>query len=180
MSKFGDLSWHEDAECRKPAHKKLKPYFFSNIASEKYDARNLCFSCPVRKTCLKWALDNKQIWGIWGGKDEAEIRRALSVSHTGQEIRRQRFPNCPYCGARPIKLDVEVRDDPEGGRWTTAKYVVCSECQFEWKSRTSANAVNAYKASKAAKAFKKKSTTFPKSAHDRTLESPSDDLSEES
>jgi WhiB family redox-sensing transcriptional regulator len=158
VSKFGDLSWHEDAECRKPAHKKLKSYFFSNVPSEKYDARNLCFSCPVRKTCLKWALDNKQIWGIWGGKDEAEIRRALSVSHTGQEIRRQRFPNCPYCGARPIKLDVEMRDDPDGGRWTTAKYVVCSECEFEWKSRTSANAVNAYKAAKAAKKKPKSSS----------------------
>lgn len=162
MFKFGDLSWHEDAECKKPIHKRLKPYFFSNVPSEKYDARNLCFSCPVRKTCLKWALDNKQIWGIWGGKDESEIRRALSVSHTGQEIRRQRFPNCPYCGARPIKLEVEVRDDPNGGRWTTSKHVVCSECDFEWKSRTSANAVSAYKTAKASKSVKKKPGAFSK------------------
>jgi WhiB family redox-sensing transcriptional regulator len=154
MSKFGDISWHEDAECKKPENKRLKPFFFSNVLSEKYDAKNLCFNCPVRRTCLKWALDNKQIWGIWGGKDESELRRALSVSHTGQEIRRQRFPNCPYCGARPSKLSVEIKDAPGGGRWTTMKLVVCSECEFTWRSRTSANAVNAYHASRTAKKSK--------------------------
>jgi formate dehydrogenase maturation protein FdhE len=80
------------------------------------------------------------------------------VSHTGQEIRRQRFPNCPYCGARPSKLSVEVRDAPDGGRWTTMKVVICEECEFEWKSRTSANAVNAYHASKLAKKTKTRSS----------------------
>jgi hypothetical protein len=34
------------------------------------------------------------------------------------------------------------------------KLVVCSECEFTWRSRTSANAVNAYHASKAAKKSK--------------------------
>ena len=153
-SKFGDMSWHEDAACRQPKNKWMAKFFYSNVPAEKYDAKNLCFSCPQRRTCLKWALDNKQIWGIWGGKDESEIRRALSVSHTGQEIRRQRFPNCPYCGARPVKLSVVVADSPEGGRWTTMKLVVCSECEFTWRSRTSANAVNAYHASRAAKKSK--------------------------
>lgn len=157
MFRLNDIDWHDQAECRKLEHKKLKPFFFSNVHSERYDAKNLCFTCPVRKECLQWALDNKQIWGVWGGKDEAEIRRALSVSHTGQEIRRQRFPNCPYCGARPIKLSVETRDDPDGGRWTTMKIVICSECSFEWKSRTSANAVTAYHAAKKAKEEKLKS-----------------------
>lgn len=160
-SKFGDMSWHEDAACRQPKNKWMAKFFYSNVPAEKYDAKNLCFSCPQRRTCLKWALDNKQIWGIWGGKDESEIRRALSVSHTGQEIRRQRFPNCPYCGARPVKLSVVVADSPEGGRWTTMKLVVCSECEFTWRSRTSANAVNAYHASRAAKKSKTSKGSTP-------------------
>lgn len=151
-----DFNWHDKAECAKPEHKAISKFFFSSIPSEKYQARNLCFSCPVRKECLKWALEHKEIWGVWGGKDEGEIRRALSVSHTGEEIRRQRFPNCPYCGARPGKLRVVVADSPEGGRWTTMKLVVCDECEFTWRSRTSANAVNAYHASKTGK--KKKTT----------------------
>ena len=151
-----DFDWHDDAECSKTENKKISKFFFSSVPSEKYEARNLCFACPVRKDCLKWALEHKEIWGVWGGKDEGEIRRALSVSHTGQEVRRQRFPNCPYCGARPAKLSVVVAESPEGGRWTTMKLVVCSECEFTWRSRTSANAVNAYHANKKSK---KKSTS---------------------
>ena len=151
MFKLSDVDWHEYAACAEKKNAHIKPYFFSNVPREKYDAKNLCHTCPVRRECLAWALDNKQIWGIWGGKDEAEIRRALSVSHTGQEIRRQRFPNCPYCGARPSKLHVETAENPEGGRWTTMKFVICEECDFNWKSRTSANAVNAYHASKSGK-----------------------------
>ena len=178
-SKFGSMEWHEDAACRKRENKWMAKFFYSNVPAEKYDAKNLCFTCPVRGECLKWALDNKQIWGIWGGKDESEIRRALSVSHTGQEIRRQRFPNCPYCGARPIKLSVVIADSPEGGRWTKMKLVVCSECNFTWRSRTSANAVNAYHASKASKktkASKKSSPSSPAPDHDYDL--PTDSLTD--
>jgi hypothetical protein len=162
--KLSDVGWHERAACGKKENKGIASYFFSNVLKERYDAKNLCYSCPVRKECLKWALDNKQIWGVWGGKDEMEIRRALSVSHTGQEIRRQRFPNCPYCGARPGKLEVVTADAPDGGRWKTMKLVECSECDFSWRSRTSANAVNAYKASVAAKKSKKSPRTRSSSA----------------
>jgi hypothetical protein len=93
---------------------------------------------------LKWALEHKQIWGIWGGKDEGEIRRTLSVSWNGQESRRQRFPQCPYCNARPNKLKTLVVDVPGGGRWATMRLVQCEACDFTWRSRTSANAVDAY------------------------------------
>ena len=106
--------------------------------------------------CLKWALENKQIHGVWGGKDEGELRRALSVSYTGQEVRRKRFPNCPHCGGRPNRLRVVVADSPEGGRWTKMKLVVCDECQFVWRSRTSANAVTAYHSDREMRDEKKK------------------------
>jgi WhiB family redox-sensing transcriptional regulator len=152
---LNDVNWHEDAECAKPENANVKKLFFSNVAEEKYTARNLCFKCPVRWNCLKYALETKQIHGVWGGKDEGEIRRALSVSHTGQEIRRQRFPNCPYCGSRPSKLKVLVAESPEGGRWKTMKLVVCEECDFTWRSRTSANAVIAYHHSRSEKTARK-------------------------
>lgn len=167
MSKksLNDVGWQDKAECAKPQHKRISKFFFSNKPEEKYTARNLCFSCEVRWDCLKWALDNKQIHGIWGGKEEAEVRRALSVSHTGQEVRRQRFPNCPYCGARPSKLQVLVEDAPDNGRWKTIKLVRCEVCTFTWKSRTSANAVTAYHASRKTKSKSKtKPRPRPKSA----------------
>lgn len=145
---LSDVNWQDDAACALPQNKKIAKYFFSNVPEEKYAARDICFTCPVRLRCLKWALETKQIHGVWGGKDEGEIRRALSVSHTGQEIRRQRFPNCPGCSGRPSKLKVVVADSPEGGRWKTMKLVTCETCEFTWRSRTSANAVTAYHASR--------------------------------
>lgn len=139
------LDWQRNAECAKPENKKHLDGFFSKNFDEKYEAKNLCFSCPVRKDCLQWALEHRQIWGVWGGKDEIELRRALSVSYNGEETRRRRFPHCPFCTAWPSKLEVSVEKLPGGGRWTTAKVVTCTECGFAWRSRTSANAVEAYK-----------------------------------
>lgn len=142
----------------------MTSYFFSNVPREKYDAKNLCYACPVRRKCLKYALENKELWGVWGGRDEDEIRRALSVTYDGKEIRRTRFPNCPYCGGRPSKLEVVVAPTPGGGRWATMKLVHCKECDFTWRSRTSANAVDAYHAARE-KAKRKKVTRTSHGAH---------------
>jgi len=152
---FSDVGWMEDAACALPQYNDVRGNWFSKLPNEQYAAVHVCFSCPVRRRCLKWALENKQIHGVWGGKDEAELRRALSVSHTGQETRRKRFPNCPHCGARPSRLSVIVKDVPEGGRWATMKIVCCADCNFSWRSRTSANAVTAYHADKLVRDEKK-------------------------
>jgi WhiB family transcriptional regulator, redox-sensing transcriptional regulator len=146
-----DSSYQENGECTKKSNESLIEYFFSNEPEEKYAAKNLCFQCPVRRECVKWALENKQIWGVWGGRDENEIRRALSVNADGDEIRRDRYPQCPYCTARTSKLQSHVVENPTGGRWTTMRLVECLDCGFVWRSRTSANAVNAYHAERADK-----------------------------
>lgn len=140
-----NLKWQLNAECSRTENKEAIEWFFSKQPKEKYAAKNMCFSCPVRKECLQWALEHRQIWGIWGGKDEVEMRRTLSVSYKGEEARRRRFPNCPYCTARPSKLETSSIEVPGGGRWTTARIVTCTSCGFSWRSRTSANAVEAYK-----------------------------------
>ena len=139
-----NLDWQKDASCAIPSNKKYRDWFFTDDIAKKHEVKNLCFSCPVRSSCTQWALEHRQIWGIWGGLDEFEIRRTLSVSYTGEEIRRKRAPKCPYCSARPQKLSVSTEKVPGGGRWTTAKIVTCSECNFSWRSRTSANAVTYY------------------------------------
>jgi WhiB family redox-sensing transcriptional regulator len=40
-------------------------------------AKAICASCPVRETCLDWALATGQQFGIWGGLTEEERRRIL-------------------------------------------------------------------------------------------------------
>ena len=154
-SPANNLKWQIDAACAQAENKKSIDWFFSKEPKEKYDAKNLCFGCPVRGQCLQWALEHRQIWGIWGGKDEVEIRRALSVSYKGEEARRRRYPHCPYCGARPSKLETSSVEIPGGGRWTTAKIVSCTVCEFSWRSRTSVNAVLAYQQEREDKATKK-------------------------
>jgi hypothetical protein len=152
---FKDMSYIKDSLCSKKENERYVELFFSEIPEEKYEAKNLCFSCPVRKDCIKYALESKQIWGIWGGKDENEIRRTLSVDANGDEYRRGRYPQCGYCSARTSKLKTYIVDLPGGGRWTTARMVECIDCGFAWRSRTSANAVNAYHSERAEKNAKK-------------------------
>lgn len=155
MWKPTDLSWQPNAECGKPEYQEFMEFFFSNDPQERYAAKNLCFQCPVRKDCVKWALESKEIWGVWGGRDENEIRRTLSVNADGEEIRRDRYPQCPYCTARTSRLSTHIVDNPDGGRWTTMRLVECLDCGFVWRSRTSANAVNAYHNARAEKVEKR-------------------------
>jgi WhiB family redox-sensing transcriptional regulator len=154
-----NLRWQKDAKCADPSNKKSLVWFYSKDSVEKNKAKNMCFSCPVRKTCLQWALEHREIWGIWGGKDEIELRRALSVAYNGEETRRNRPPNCPFCTARPSKLITSIEKLPPGGRWTRAKVVTCTECNFAWRSRSSANAVEAYKEEKEKRKRLKKPST---------------------
>src|ERR1700691_5848051 len=39
-------------------------------------AKQICGGCPVRTRCLDWALSNGAVFGIWGGRTEAE-RQAM-------------------------------------------------------------------------------------------------------
>jgi WhiB family redox-sensing transcriptional regulator len=150
-----NLHWQEEALCAKPQNRESRDWFFSKDPQDRYNAKNLCYGCPVRKQCIQWALEHRQIWGIWGGKDEVEIRRALSVSYKGEETRRRRYPHCPYCSARPSKLQTSSQEMSGGGRWTTAKIVTCTVCGFSWRSRTSVNAVLAYQLEREQKSEKK-------------------------
>jgi WhiB family redox-sensing transcriptional regulator len=158
----GEFKWQDESACSKPENEDIRENFFSAKIEKKYEAKNLCFSCPVRKECMLFALEHKQIWGIWGGRDEMEIRRTLSVDANGEEARRRRYPQCPYCSARTSNLSTEEVPSKNGGRWATTKLVTCGQCGFAWRSRTSANAVDAYfkeRATKSARSSKKKRST---------------------
>ncbi|MCP3936254.1 MAG: WhiB family transcriptional regulator [Actinomycetia bacterium] len=40
-------------------------------------ARKVCATCPVKETCLEYALVNRIDHGVWGGASERERRRIL-------------------------------------------------------------------------------------------------------
>lgn len=130
--------------CSQPENLYMQDSFLAATALERRAARNMCGTygqedaCPVRETCLRWALENKEIWGVWGGCDESELRRALWVDAQGHQKPRCRFPNCPNCKARPSKLRVTQELD------SNVPTVTCVACSFAWRSRTSAQAVKAY------------------------------------
>jgi len=42
------------------------------------EAKAVCHTCPVRDTCLTWALDTHQDYGILGGLTEGERRTLLN------------------------------------------------------------------------------------------------------
>lgn len=144
-----DLEWHEDAECAKPKYREKIEIFFSNNKTDIASAKIICNDCPVRLQCAKWALEDKQKDGVWGGMDQKRIKRTLSINWEGQEIRRKRFPKCPGCDTKTLDLVTKTVERPNGGRWATMRMVECTECGFEWQSRTSANAVDAYHAQRA-------------------------------
>jgi hypothetical protein len=117
-----DTHWEEKAACN---GKSLN--WFSSDPNEKYAARAICQSqCSVRFECISTALNEKHIHGIWGGVDDYEIRRALSVDAFGKEKVRARAPRCPYCTGK--RLDI-------AGTKTRAGYkTVClnPECGLTW------------------------------------------------
>lgn len=39
------------------------------------DAKKVCEGCPVKETCLEYALSHNEQHGVWGGTSERERRR---------------------------------------------------------------------------------------------------------
>lgn len=76
-----DENWRMSAACRDE-----DPDLFFPIGStgpalvQAEEAKAVCGRCPVREQCLRWALDNSQDSGVWGGMAEDE-RRALKRRH---------------------------------------------------------------------------------------------------
>lgn len=73
-----DLGWQREAACRNTAtvpqmQRALADRYFANHAAT-LDVVRACRECPVRATCLQWALDHDEL-GYWGGMSETERRR---------------------------------------------------------------------------------------------------------
>lgn len=69
-------SWRLRAACRgTDVH-----LFYPGLGESTAEAKAVCAGCPVRSECLEYALDAREVFGIFGGTSERERRK----------IRRQR------------------------------------------------------------------------------------------
>jgi WhiB family redox-sensing transcriptional regulator len=68
--------WLGNAACRDADPELFFPVSDIRAARAQVEAaKKVCRRCPVRGTCLSWALDHEQEAGIWGGMTEEERRR---------------------------------------------------------------------------------------------------------
>ena len=67
--------WFDDAACRGVD----TDVFFPASATEEAasEAKTICATCPVRETCLEFALENRPPEGIWGGLTPIERHRTI-------------------------------------------------------------------------------------------------------
>ena len=72
----GRPDWHDHAACGDADPDLFFPdgYIRSTRAQVK-TAKLICRSCPVRVSCLSWALASGEAHGIWGGLTEEERHR---------------------------------------------------------------------------------------------------------
>lgn len=61
-------NWREHAACRDADPDLFFPIGTTGPALvQAEDAKAVCRGCPVREVCLRWALENGQDSGVWGG-----------------------------------------------------------------------------------------------------------------
>jgi hypothetical protein len=63
-------AWMDDATCSQ-----IDPERWFPDAGDNPDAKAVCANCPARIPCLKYALDNNERFGIWGGTSASDRER---------------------------------------------------------------------------------------------------------
>jgi hypothetical protein len=66
----------EGAVCEGVARADYDP-FFRTTPEDELDALAMCRICPARAACLAYAVETGQMFGIWGGKTQRQLRRLI-------------------------------------------------------------------------------------------------------
>lgn len=90
--------WRDDAACKGDD---LSLFFngFSNSA-----ARRRCATCPVQRECLRYALSDPDLTGVWAGTTEKE-RDKMRRHNPGLARWARRRPAPPF----PVELFEDLR-----------------------------------------------------------------------
>ena len=67
-------NWFENGMCKGQPQEWWYPKDMNSRESRKLmvQAKILCGICKVREQCLLFALENEEVFGIWGGKTPVE------------------------------------------------------------------------------------------------------------
>src|SRR5574337_2215602 len=83
--KYG-IEWKDDAACRD----KDSELWFPDMADPKWELKAsqaiaICERCPVKQTCLDYAIEAKELHGIWGGVTARQ--RGILIRKRNAELR---------------------------------------------------------------------------------------------
>src|ERR1044072_7291880 len=86
--------------------------FFSVLAKDRALARAICADCPVAVSCLTYAIDNGEQFGVWSGVDMEYRRRnrtapAVSVAERKAQAQAAR---AAAVTAEKERIDAKVRE----------------------------------------------------------------------
>lgn len=74
-----DDDWVEQARCRELPPKEADRTFFPpkrrGVETDYRAAKKICKTCPVRTSCLAYAIAHSIPEGVWGGKSPLERKR---------------------------------------------------------------------------------------------------------
>jgi WhiB family transcriptional regulator, redox-sensing transcriptional regulator len=77
-----DQQWQAKALCRGPQRALFFPPSHFERKEEKDSreshAKELCAGCPVKGSCLEFAMNIREPHGIWGGTTETERRTMIA------------------------------------------------------------------------------------------------------
>lgn len=76
-----ETPWMNDGNCRSHPPE----VFFPSDGVGVTIAQQICSTCPVRETCLEYALEQRIDHGVWGAASERQRRRILKARRTPLE-----------------------------------------------------------------------------------------------
>lgn len=75
----GNTAWRETAACRNVPPDLMFPV----TEHETWAALAVCHRCPVRAPCGIYAVGTGQMWGVWAGLAERDLRAAVHATGDG-------------------------------------------------------------------------------------------------
>jgi hypothetical protein len=100
-------AWVEQAICSETDPE----MFFPNAGESNREAKRVCYGCPVRAECLRFALENGEAHGVWGGfsdRERKKMRPGRRTSHCANDHEyavtgRNQNGTCPECARQRNK-----------------------------------------------------------------------------